>query len=112
MSTNVEFPYLGYGLGLRSEHFQYILEEQPAIDWFEIISENYIDTNGWPSHVINQLSERYPLVMHGVSMSIGSTDELDIGYLQKLKSLARGHHSLRSVHSIGERFVHSRFLYP
>ncbi len=68
---------LGLGVGLRSVHFSHIVEHWPAVDWFEIISENYIDSGGRPRHVLNQVAERYPVVMHGVSLSIGSTDPLN-----------------------------------
>jgi uncharacterized protein (UPF0276 family) len=89
MLKKENFPYLGYGLGLRSEHFDFILRNQPEIDWFEVISENFIDSQGWPRHVINRVAENYPVVMHGVSLSIGSTDPLNIEYLKKLKLLAK-----------------------
>jgi len=79
---------LGLGVGLRTVHFQHILSEQPPVDWFEIISENFMDSSGRPRYVLEQLAERYPIVMHGVSMSIGSTDSLNRDYLQKLKTLA------------------------
>lgn len=82
------FPNLGLGVGLRSVHFSYILQHLPAVDWFEIISENFIDSRGRPRYVLDQLAERYPIVMHGVSLSIGSTDPLDFDYLKKLKRLA------------------------
>lgn len=81
-------PHLGFGVGLRSPHYGHILREHPEVDWFEIISENYIDMQGWPRHVLDQVAERYPIVMHGVSMSIGSTDPLNVAYLKKLKKLA------------------------
>lgn len=81
-------PNLGLGVGLRAAHFGHILQHWPAVDWFEIISENYVDTQGRPRHVLDQIAERYPIVMHGVSMSIGSTDPLDFDYLAKLKRLA------------------------
>ncbi len=81
-------PNLGLGLGLRSVHFNHILEKKPGVAWFEIISENFIDSQGRPRHVLRQLAERYPLVMHGVSLSIGSADPLDFGYLGKVKALA------------------------
>ena len=81
-------PHLGLGVGLRSVHYPHILSEQPAVDWFEIISENYMDSQGRPRHVLDQIAERYPIVMHGVSLSIGSTDLLDREYLEKLKRLA------------------------
>jgi uncharacterized protein (UPF0276 family) len=89
MQSRLGHPYLGFGLGLRSPHFQYILENEPAVDWFEVISENFMDSKGWPKHVVQQVAERYPVVMHGVSMSIGSTDPLNIEYLKKLKKLAK-----------------------
>ncbi len=79
---------LGLGLGLRTPHFGHILERWPAVDWFEIISENFMDSQGRPRQVLDQIAERYPLVMHGVSLSIGSTDPLDLDYLKKLKALA------------------------
>ena len=82
------YPNLGLGVGLRAQHFPYILEHWPEVDWFEIISENYIDSQGRPRHVLDQLAERYPIVMHGVSMSIGSSDPLNFEYLRKLKKLA------------------------
>jgi uncharacterized protein (UPF0276 family) len=80
---------LGIGVGLRSEHFQYVLDHWPAVDWFEIISENFLDSQGWARHVLDRIAERYPVVMHGVSMSIGSSSPLDFGYLSKLKRLAQ-----------------------
>lgn len=81
-------PDLGLGLGLRSRHYQYILDHQPEVDWFEIISENYMNSAGRPRYILDQVAERYPLVMHGVSLSIGSSDPLNFDYLAKLKKLA------------------------
>ena len=81
-------PNLGLGLGLRSQHFSHILEHKPAVDWFEVISENFMDSYGRPRHVLRQIVEHYPVVMHGVSLSIGSTDPLNFTYLQRLKMLA------------------------
>ena len=81
---------LGLGVGLRSVHFQHILSQQPPVDWFEIISENFMDSQGRPRYVLEQIAERYQIVMHGVSMSIGSTDPLNFDYLAKLKRLADG----------------------
>ena len=79
---------LGLGVGLRSVHFPHILQNHPAVDWFEIISENFMDSGGRPRYVLDQIAERYPIVMHGVSLSIGSTDPLNFEYLRKLKRLA------------------------
>lgn len=78
---------LGVGLGLRTTHYGHILSEKPALDWFEILSENYMNTGGRPLHILDQVAERYPIVMHGVSMNIGSTDPLDFPYLKELKAL-------------------------
>ncbi|MCC7423558.1 MAG: DUF692 domain-containing protein [Planctomycetaceae bacterium] len=83
-----QLPNLGFGIGLRTAHFPHILESWPAVDWFEIISENFMDSRGRPRHVLDQIAGRYPLVMHGVSMSIGSADPLNFDYLQRLKRLA------------------------
>lgn len=82
-------PDLGFGIGLRTVHFQHILAHHPEIDWFEILSENYMDTGGRPAYVLDQVAERYPVVMHGVSLSVGSTDPVNFEYLRKLKALAR-----------------------
>jgi len=84
------FPDLGIGIGLRTVHYAHILDAQPDIDWFEALSENYLDTGGRPRYVLERIAERYPIVLHGVSMSIGGTDPVDFDYLRKLKELARG----------------------
>ena len=81
-------PRLGLGLGLRNIHFGHIQNHWPKVDWFEAISENFMDSGGQPRQVIRQVAARYPVVLHGVSMSIGSTDPLDLDYLSKLKALA------------------------
>ena len=83
-----QLPRLGLGLGLRNIHFEHILREWPQVDWFEAISENFMDSGGRPRHVIRQVADRYPIVLHGVSLSIGSTDPLDMDYLARLKALA------------------------
>jgi len=82
-------PDLGIGIGLRTVHFGQILGGQPAVDWFEILTENFLDTGGRPLYVLDRICERYPVALHGVSLSIGSTDPLDRDYLRKLKALAR-----------------------
>ena len=89
-----KLPNPGLGLGLRSKHFNYILEQKPGVDWFEVISENFMDSAGRPRQVLRQIAEQYPVVMHGVSLSIGSTDQLNQEYLKKLKSLAAEVHPL------------------
>ncbi|MES9942393.1 MAG: DUF692 domain-containing protein [Candidatus Thiodiazotropha sp. 6PLUC2] len=80
-------PFLGYGLGLRREHYDDVLDSKPDVDWFEVISENYMVEGGKPLHYLNRIRELYPIVMHGVSLSIGSIEPLDYNYLKKLKAL-------------------------
>ncbi|MFZ4877721.1 DUF692 domain-containing protein [Janthinobacterium sp. Mn2066] len=81
-------PNLGLGLGLRHPHYGHILQHGPQVGWFEIISENFIDHNGYARHVLEQVAAQVPVVMHGVSLSIGSSDPLDLAYLRKLRQLA------------------------
>ena len=89
MSNRWNLPDLGVGVGLRTVHFGHILSKRPAVDWFEVLSENFMDTDGRPMYVLDQVAERYPVALHGVSLSIGSTDPLDRDYLRQLKDLAR-----------------------
>ncbi len=78
----------GFGLGLRTQHYESLLAESHAIDWLEVITENYLGRGGRPLHHLERMRERFPLVMHGVSLSIGSTDPIDAGYLAAVKALA------------------------
>jgi uncharacterized protein (UPF0276 family) len=82
-------PYLGIGLGLRPDHYKAILDNKPDIDWFEIVTENYLIPGGKPLYYLHAIREHYPVVMHGVSLSIGSTDPIDWDYLKSLKELAK-----------------------
>ena len=82
-------PYLGFGLGLRAQHYDEILNGNPPIDWFEVISENYMLPGGQPLRVLDRICERYPVVMHGVSLSIASTAPPNFEYLAALQDLAR-----------------------
>lgn len=86
--VRIPYPPLGMGLGLRTEHYQYILEHVPTIDWFEILTENYLVDGGNPLYYLDKIREHYPMVMHGVSLSIGSSDPLNSDYLSKVKKLA------------------------
>ncbi len=79
---------LGHGIGLRAEHFQEILESKPKVDWFEAISENFMDTDGRPLRILEKIRADYPIGLHGTSLSIGSADGLNAIYLEKLKKLA------------------------
>jgi uncharacterized protein len=81
--------FLGFGLGLRAQHYDEILNTSPAIDWFEVISENYMLPGGQPLRILDQIRERYPVVMHGVSLSIASTAPPNVEYLTALRDLAR-----------------------
>jgi uncharacterized protein (UPF0276 family) len=87
MNTPITRPYLGFGLGLRREHYSSILESPPAVDWFEILSDNYLVAGGKPLYYLDQMRERYPLAMHGVALSIGSVEPLNRDYLAQLKTL-------------------------
>jgi len=82
-------PYLGFGLGLRPQHYRDILDGNPKVDWFEVISENYMVRGGQPLAILDQIVERYPVVMHGVSLSIASTAPFDEDYLDGLNKLAK-----------------------
>src|SRR6516165_9773108 len=84
-----DFPFLGFDVGLRRPHYTYVLENRPAMDWFEVISENFMVAGGRPLEVLGQVHERYPIVLHGVSLSLGSTDPLNRDYLHDLARLAR-----------------------
>jgi uncharacterized protein (UPF0276 family) len=84
-------PNLGDGVGLRHVHFPHLMTTAPAewgVDWFEIISENFIDHEGYAAHVLERVAAYRPVVMHGVSLSIGSVAPLDRVYLRKLRTLA------------------------
>jgi uncharacterized protein (UPF0276 family) len=80
-------PYLGFGLGLRPNYYEEILTTKPALDWLELLTENYMVPGGKPLYYLDKLREQYSMVMHGVSLSIGSTDPLDKQYLCELKAL-------------------------
>ena len=79
----------GFGLGLRLEHYRDFINDRPAVDWVEVLSENYMVPGGKPLHMLDTIRRDYPMVMHGVSMSIGSSDPLDLDYLRGLKALAQ-----------------------
>lgn len=79
----------GFGIGLRTEHYRDFIDTKPAVDWLEVISENYMVPGGKPLAMLDAIRRDHPMVMHGVSLSIGSTDALDHSYLSDLKALAR-----------------------
>ncbi len=80
---------LGFGLGLRPDHYEAILAERPRIDFFEALSENYLVPGGKPLRYLDRIRADYPMVLHGVSLSIGSSAPLDLEYLAALRSLMR-----------------------
>jgi len=82
-------PFLGHGVGLRRDHFEQVLAGAGGVDWFEAISENFMVDGGRPLDVLTRVRERHPIVLHGVSLSIGSTDPLDESYLDRLDALAK-----------------------
>ena len=89
MGNRWDLPFLGYGIGLRTVHFGEILDRRPPIDFFEAVTENFLDTGGRPIQVLDRVAERTPVLLHGVSLNIGSVDPLDRTYLAKVKELAR-----------------------
>ncbi|SRR5581483_2464677 len=80
---------LGAGVGLRREHYGYVLENRPAVGWFEVISENFMVEGGRPLRVLEQVRADYPVVLHGVAMSLGASEPLDLDYLRGLARLAQ-----------------------
>lgn len=89
MNSLSSFPYLGFGIGLRPKYYQDILETKPDIDWFEIVSEDYLIDGGHHLYYLQKIREQYPMVMHGVSLSIGSCDPINQDYLTRLRDLAK-----------------------
>lgn len=88
-NLQTDYPFLGFGLGLRTDHYEDVIGRRPGdVDWFEVLSENYMVAGGKPRYYLQRVREHYPVVMHGVSMSIGSTDPLDAEYLRALRQLA------------------------
>ena len=86
-SDSCSWPILGCGVGLRSPHYPVITEKWPKMDWFEAISENYMDTGGRPLRILEQVRHHYPIALHGTALSIGSSDLLNQSYLERLKKL-------------------------
>ncbi len=83
------FPRLGVGVGLRRPHYTHVLDTRPAMDWFEVIAENFMVDGGRPLAVLEAVRANYPIVLHGVSLSVGSTDPLNRDHLRRLAELAR-----------------------
>ena len=77
----------GFGLGLRTDHYRNFIDASPKVDWLEVISENYLVPGGKPLYFLDRIRRDYPMVMHGVSLSIGGSDPFDADYLKQLKAL-------------------------
>lgn len=82
-------PSPGFGLGLRPKHYADFLAQAQRVDWLEIISDNYLVPGGKPLAMLDAIRERYPVAMHGVSLSLGSDEPLDRAYLRQLQALAK-----------------------
>lgn len=89
MMTEAKFSDLGLGIGLRSAHYHHILDNCPDIGWFEVLSDNYMHTQGRPLDFLDRVADLYPVALHGVGLSIGSTDPLNYDYLRQLEQLSR-----------------------
>jgi Uncharacterized protein conserved in bacteria len=87
MTATTITPFDGFGLGLRPPHYQDFLTSSVQVDFVEVISENFMVDGGRPRHILDQIRERHPVALHGVSMSVGSADGLDRAYLMRLKAL-------------------------
>ncbi|HEU5077199.1 MAG TPA: DUF692 domain-containing protein [Polyangiaceae bacterium] len=110
-----EYPNLGLGVGLRTTHYSHILRHRPDVAWFEVLSDNYMNTEGRPLFYLDQIAEAYPVALHGVGLSIGSTDPLDIDYLRQLKALRDRSRARWVSDHMAFTGVHGRFghdLYP
>jgi uncharacterized protein (UPF0276 family) len=112
-----DFPHLGHGVGLRTTHFPRVLEGTARVDWFEAISENFMIQGGRPLEVLARARALAPLVLHGVSLSLGSTDPLNETYLRELRELAdRFEPAWLSDHlcwgSVGGRYAHDLLPLP
>src|SRR5258708_9337805 len=110
-------PDLGHGVGLRPKNFGRLLAEPPPVDWMEATSENFMAPGGRPLAVLERVRREVPVVLHGVSLSIGSTDPLNERYLTELRSLAdRIEPALVSDHlcwgSHGGRYAHDLWPLP
>ncbi|MBM4256010.1 MAG: DUF692 domain-containing protein [Deltaproteobacteria bacterium] len=110
-------PYLGHGIGLRTQHFPRVWDGTARVDWFEVIAENFMLRGGRPLAVLEKARNLAPVVLHGVSLSLGSTDPLNMAYLSDLKALAeRFEPAWVSDHlcwgSIGGHYAHDLLPLP
>ena len=105
----------GAGVGLRSAHYQTVLETLPDVPWFEALTDNYMGNGGLPLYYLEKIREHYPITFHGVGLSLGSLDPLDNQYIQKLKERIKQYQpSLVSDHLCWSSYdgVHGNDLFP
>jgi len=115
--VSCDLPVLGHGVGLRTKHFPRVLDGTADIDWFEVIAENFMIDGGHPLAVLERARQRAPVVFHGVSLSIGSTDPLNVSHVDRLAALAdRFQAAWGSDHlcwgSVGHRYAHDLLPLP
>lgn len=116
-AAGIAFPRLGHGVGLRPPHYRQVLDRGAAVDWFEVISENFFEPGGNPRRVLRELRARWPVVLHGVSLGLGSVDPLSQSYLGRLAKLVdEVEPALVSDHlcwgSLGGRYGHDLWPLP
>src|SRR3954463_15656199 len=87
--TRLDVPDFGVGVGLRVPHYRHVLADRPSVDFFEVISENFMVDGGKPLYHLSRVLEHYPVVQHGVSLGIAGPDEPDRAYLTRLKELTK-----------------------
>ena len=113
----IAVPFLGHGVGLRPKHYPQLWDGTARVDWFEAISENYMVAGGRPRAALERARAIAPVVLHGVSLSVGSTDPLDAEYLATLRTLiARFEPAWVSDHlcwsGVGGRHAHDLLPLP
>ncbi len=111
LSAQSRFPNPGYGLGLRTQHYADFLDAPQRVDWLEILSDNYLVPGGKPLVMLDRICADYPVVMHGVALSIGAADGPDLAYLDALAALARRVEPLWISDHLCWSGVHSRVLH-
>jgi hypothetical protein len=111
----LNLPQLGVGVGLRSAHYEHILGARPNVAWFEVLSDNYMNTHGRPLEFLDRIADIYPVALHGVGLSIGSLDALDFDYLARLRTLRQrcgAHWVSDHIAWSGVNGRHGHDLYP
>lgn len=115
--TNINTLPKDAGIGLRSEHYSHIINNRPDTNWFEILTENYMGEGGMPLYYLDKIRQDYPITFHGVGMSLGSADPLNMSYMKKLRTMIKQYQPLQvSDHlswvSIQRRYAHELLPFP